>query len=310
MKALPTAIIGFGKIAEDQHVPAIQGTPGLVLAAVVSARGAGPAGVPVFRSVAELLASGLAIEACAHCNTPGARFETALETLAAGKHTMLEKPPAATLAQCAQIERAVASAGVTLMTTWHSQANPAVEQARAWLADKRLTAIRVDWREDVRKWHPGQDWIWAPGGFGVFDPGINGLSILTRMLPFSPYVRAARLAVPANRAMPIAAQVTLGGAGFSGSFEACFDWRETAGECWQIAVECDAGALLLAGGGRHLTINGAVVAAHGDGEYPLLYARFAELVAAGENDVHVDPLRLVADAFLLGTREMVAPFND
>ncbi len=310
MTALSTAIIGYGKIAEDQHVPAIRTTPGLVLAAVVSARGAGPAGVPVFRSVADLLASGIAIDACVHCNTPAARFETALETLAAGKHTMLEKPPAATLAHCAQIERAAARAGVTLMTTWHSQANPAVEQARAWLADKRLTAIRVDWREDVRKWHPGQDWIWAPGGFGVFDPGINGLSILTRILPFAPYVRASRLAVPANRAMPIAAELTMGGANFSGSFEAHFDWRETVGERWQIAVECDAGTLLLAGGGRHLTINGAVVAAHDDGEYPLLYARFAALVAAGESDAHFDPLRLVADAFLLGTRELIAPFDN
>lgn len=310
MTALTIAIIGYGKIAQDQHVPAISATPGVVLAAVVSARGAGPAGVPVFATVAGLLTSGLAVDACALCAMPAARFDTALELIAAGKHLMLEKPPAATLAQCADIARAAQTANVSLMTTWHSQANAAVEQARGWLADKRIDRLRVEWREDVRKWHPGQDWIWAAGGFGVFDPGINALSILTRILPFAPYVIDARLLVPANRAMPIAAALTLGGAGIDGDFRAHFDWRETEAECWQITAECDAGTLVLAGGGRSLTINGDVVASHGDVEYATLYGRFAALVASRESDVHVDPLRLVADAFLLGTRETVAPFDD
>ncbi|MFM9829645.1 MAG: Gfo/Idh/MocA family protein [Sphingomonas sp.] len=309
MATLNVAIIGYGKIAEDQHVPAIRATPGLKLAAVVSARGAGPAGVPVFGTVAALLASGLAIDACAHCNTPTARFETALETIAAGKHILLEKPPAATLAQCAEIERAAAASGVSLMTTWHSQANMAVERAREWLSDKQLTSILVDWREDVRKWHPGQEWIWAPGGFGVFDPGINGLSILTRILPFAPYATASRLWVPANRAMPIAASLTMGGAGFRGAFDVQFDWRETAAERWQIAVESDAGTLLLAAGGRSLALNGDVVVAHGDHEYSSLYASFAALVAARQSYFHIAPLQIVADAFLLGTRETVPPFE-
>jgi D-galactose 1-dehydrogenase len=43
--------------------------------------------------------------------------------------------------------------------------------------------VNVIWREDVRVWHPGQDWIWQPGGLGVFDPGINALSIITHILP-------------------------------------------------------------------------------------------------------------------------------
>jgi hypothetical protein len=45
--------------------------------------------------------------------------------------------------------------------------------------------VEIVWHEDVRKWHPGQQWIWEPGGFGVFDPGINALSIATRIFPAS-----------------------------------------------------------------------------------------------------------------------------
>ena len=45
-------------------------------------------------------------------------------------------------------------------------------------------------------------------------------------------------------------------------------------------------------------------------EYPALYRRFRELAASGECDVDLAPLQLVADAFLLGRRRTVEPFED
>jgi len=47
-----------------------------------------------------------------------------------------------------------------------------------------------------------------------------------------------------------------------------------------------------------------------EAEYPGLYRRFVELVAAGTSDVDLAPLRLVADAFMLGSRRTVEPFED
>lgn len=44
-------------------------------------------------------------------------------------------------------------------------------------------------------------------------------------------------------------------------------------------------------------------------EYPELYARFAELIAARESDADAAPLRLVADAFLLATTRTVGRFE-
>ena len=45
------------------------------------------------------------------------------------------------------------------------------------------------------------------------------------------------------------------------------------------------------------------------GEYPRLYAQMAELVRSGGVDMDLAPLRHVADAFLLGRRVAVAPFD-
>ncbi len=47
-----------------------------------------------------------------------------------------------------------------------------------------------------------------------------------------------------------------------------------------------------------------------DREYPRLYARFVQLVRDRASDVDVDPLRIVADAFLCGERVTVEPFED
>jgi D-galactose 1-dehydrogenase len=45
-------------------------------------------------------------------------------------------------------------------------------------------------------------------------------------------------------------------------------------------------------------------------EYAGLYRRFIELAATGETDVDLAPFQLVADAFLLGRRRTVEPFDD
>jgi D-galactose 1-dehydrogenase len=45
------------------------------------------------------------------------------------------------------------------------------------------------------------------------------------------------------------------------------------------------------------------------GEYSRLYADMARLVKEGAIDLDLAPLRHVADAFMLGRRETVAPFE-
>jgi D-galactose 1-dehydrogenase len=308
MNPLRVAIVGFGKIARDQHVPAIAASEGVELVAVADPVASLP-GVPHAATLVELLRSGPDIDAVAICTPPQIRQTQAAIALAAGKHVLLEKPPGATVAEIAPLSAAARAAGRTLFTAWHSRYAPAVEPARHLLAGREINSVRIIWKEDVRVWHPGQAWIFQPGGLGVFDPGINALSILTCILPQPLFVTSADLAFPANRDAPIAASLALSDArGLKIAAE--FDFRQTGPQSWDIQIETDGGLVSFSQGGRKLTVGDRQHVDAAKAEYPALYRRFRELAASGECDVDLTPLQLVADAFLLGRRRTVEPFED
>jgi D-galactose 1-dehydrogenase len=304
--AIRLAIVGLGKIAGDQHIPAIAGTEGIELAAIAS-RNASIDGIAHFTTLDELLATGPDIDAVALCTPPQVRHAQAATALKAGKHVLLEKPPGATVGELTPLIAAARQTGRTLFATWHSRFAPAVEPARAFLAGRQIKSVIVEWKEDVRVWHPGQAWIWEPGGFGVFDPGINALSILTRILPRSFFLTQAALSFPRNRAAPIAADLI-----FSDDtglpIRAEFDWRQTGPETWDIHAETDAGRLTLSSGGSRLVHDDRTLIDQQQAEYRGIYRRFIELIANGVSDVDLSPLAHVADAFMLGRRHEVEPF--
>lgn len=303
--ATRVALVGIGKIARDQHIPAIAASAEWELAATVSRHG-GIDGVEHFADIETMLAARPDIAVVSLCLPPVPRFAYAQAALLAGRHVMLEKPPGATLAEVHALQAIAAARGLTLFATWHSRMAQAVAPAQAWLASKTVTRAHVTWREDVRKWHPGQNWVFEPGGMGVFDPGINALSILTAILPAPVHLTAATLEFPANRQTPIAAQLT-----FSGDVSAEFDWRHEGAQTWDIEVETDHGTLALRMGGNVLEIDGKVAGGENSimGEYPALYARMAELVAAGQSEVDLAPMVHVADALTLGRRVVVDSFD-
>jgi D-galactose 1-dehydrogenase len=306
--ATKIALCGFGKIAHDQHLPAITASPAFELVAIADPAG-GDAGVPCFASLAELLAALPEVEAVAMCQPPQLRFADALTAIRAGKQVLLEKPPAPTLAAAEALVAAAAAQGTTLFAAWHSRFAPGVEPARAWLKGKSVRRATITWREDVRVWHPGQGWVWEPGGLGVFDPGINALSIATEILPRPLALKRADLSFPSNRSTPIAAALDL--ADSSGArVTADFDWRGDTAQRWDIDVAYDGGALTLRDGGAKLLVDGVSQLEAPDDEYPSLYRRFLELIASGRSDVDLTPLTLAADAFLLGRRIEVDAFAE
>jgi D-galactose 1-dehydrogenase len=302
------AVVGLGKIARDQHLPALQANPAFALVATVCPFGASTDGVPGFATLEELRAAEVAVDAVAICTPPQVRCRVATEALGQGLHVLLEKPPAATLSEAAALVDLAAEAGLTIFAAWHSRFAAGVEPARQWLAGREVLGARITWREDVRVWHPGQAWIWQAGGFGVFDPGINALSIATRILPGGICLTDAELEIPANRDAPIAARLTMQ-TGAGAPIAADFDFRQTGPQTWDIEVETDAGTLLLSRGGSVLTLPGETRQAS-DAEYPALYARFAELIRSGSSEVDTAPLRLVADAFLRGRMLRTDAFDD
>ncbi|HEX2134804.1 MAG TPA: Gfo/Idh/MocA family oxidoreductase, partial [Microvirga sp.] len=251
------------------------------------------------------------LEAVAICTPPQVRHGIAREALEAGKHVLLEKLSAATLSELEDLRRFGERAGRVVFTVWHSQFNRAVDEAQRALQGHEVRRLVVTWKEDVRRWHPGQQWIWQPGGFGVFDPGVNALSILTKILPEPIFLRRAELSFPENRDAPIAAALELAAGRGDEEWRAVFDWRETGPETWTVEVETRSGlSLALTRGGRRLEVGGQLAAEEDTPEYRGVYARFATLLDQARSEVDGAPFRLVADAFLVGRRVVAGPFED
>ncbi len=300
-------LVGIGKIARDQHLPAIAADDRFRLVATASRHATLP-GTPGHADIDPLLRGGHDLHAVSLCTPPSGRFEVAAAAIDAGLHVMIEKPPGATVSEVVELARRAEKAGVTLFATWHSREAAGVDAARVWLATRSIRSVRIEWREDIRVWHPGQDWILEAGGFGVFDPGINALSIATAILPQALRISSSTLHVPANRAAPIAASLAMvHGADTPVSAE--FDFLQTGPQSWDVIVETDDGVLRLSEGGRRLSINGTAALESANREYPRLYQRFADLIAAGDSDIDLRPLQLVADAFLVGRTISTASFE-
>lgn len=299
-------LVGIGKIAHDQHLPAIAANDRFTLSATAS-RNATLRDVPGHGDLDAMIAGNHQLDAVSLCTPPGGRFEQAVAAIDAGLHVMLEKPPAATVSEILALAERARARGVVLFATWHSREAACVDRARDWLTDKTIRTVRIDWKEDIRRWHPGQEWILEAGGFGVFDPGINALSIATRILPDGLVLHAATMEVPEGRASPLRAELRMKSG--AAPVAVTFDFLQTGPQIWTIAVDTDAGMSELSMGGSILTLPGGAPEKAADREYPRLYARFADLIAIGESDVDVRPLQLVADAFMLAERRIGPRFE-
>jgi predicted dehydrogenase len=306
-------LVGIGKVARDQHIPLLRASPHFELVACTS-RNNRVDGVANFTTVEAMLAGGPGLDAVVVCSPPQVHYEAAKCALLAGKHVFMEKPPCATTAELGRLTELARVGKRTFFQTWHMRYAPRVSDAKRWLKGRKVLGARIVWKEDVRHWHPGQSWIFQAGGFGVFDPGINAISVLTKILPEPVFVESAEHFVPENCQAPIAANLVL--RTDSGvKISAAFDFLYAGEAIWDIEVETDGGALKLSFAGAVLSIDGQRLEfpPHKDGayaEYMQLYRRFAELIAAGESEIDATPFRLVADAFLAGKRTPVARFEE
>ena len=307
-RTVAVAIVGPGKIVRDQHVPAIAGSGVFEIVASVS-RSSGLPNYPVFASVEDLLASDVKVDAVAICTPPQVREDIAHVVIAAGVDVLLEKPPAMTPSAFEAIRRHASERGVVLFATWHSRFAPMVEPARTLIAAHGgIARARITWREDAHHWHPGQTWLWEPGGLGVFDPGINALSIFTRLTDARVVVRSAEFDVPANCHSPVAARLEMVAGDAPVAVD--FDFRQKGEQSWDIHIVCADGTTVDLGlGGSRLSVDGQTAQSAPEAEYPGIYRRFAELLQTGESDADGTPLQLVADAFMIAKCNRVEDFH-
>lgn len=297
MQATRIAIVGAGKIARDAHVPAIAASPDFSLVAALDPV-ASLEGVPTYRALAEMLAAEPDLDAVALCCPPQHRTGLAVAAIEAGLAVLLEKPPAATMQEARSLlGAALGRESAVLFAAWHSRFAAMVPAAREALAGDRVIGGSVTWKEDFRRWHPDQPWLWRAGGFGVLDPGINALSILTEIAPGPVTVLTSEFDVVAHRDAPIAARIGLDLAGAGITLD--LDFRHRGAEEWTIALETAAGRrLVLSQGGARLSLDG--IAREPDvpasREYDGVYARFAKAIRRRSIDVDLEPLRIALDA--------------
>ena len=114
---LRVGLVGVGKIA-DQNIPARTETKFDLSCA---SRNASVSGVPSFPDLDTMLAAVPDLHCISICTPPQVHFDAALTALRAGKHVMLEKPPAATTRQIALLAEEAARRNLTLFQTWHSR---------------------------------------------------------------------------------------------------------------------------------------------------------------------------------------------
>ncbi|GEN26253.1 dehydrogenase [Halomonas cupida] len=313
MSVFRVGLVGAGKIVQDQHLAAIEATPGLELVAYADP-GVQLEGLPGFTDLTAMLDAHPEIDAVAICTPARLRHRLAREALTRGRAVLLEKPPATTLAEAEDLRSLAEDLGQVLFSAWHSRYAPGIAQARKWLSRGQVDSVAIRWHEDVHVWHPGQTWLWEAGGMGVFDPGINALSILTHLLDEPFFLKGAELEVPGNCQTPIAARLDFhlgdGPSGQARRIAADLDFRHEDPPHWNMTFETDCGVLALEGGGARLIIDGEVVIDAPEREYQGVYAHFHELLARGVSDMDITPLRHVADALMLGHRHWVEDFVD
>jgi predicted dehydrogenase len=316
------AIVGCGEIARKQHARFLcsdANDTGFRLVATADPHASMDVeDVRHYPDHRTMLAAEPELAAVAVCTPTFTHFEIARDALLAGKHTLLEKPPASTVAELVELQRIAAERGVVLCTSFHSQHNEAVRQAADLLArigpgrnlpEKNLPGrnlkVLITWRENYDRWHPGQRWPWQRGGCGVFDSGINALSMLSHILPNVEFrVLTAKFLLPANAETPSTATLQLS-ADETGRGDFLFEWTKGGEDLWEIEVSLEhAGAAretITIKNFNTLSRNGKMIleATTGGDEYAGVYRKFADTVKRGVTVVSYKEMRIIEEAFAL-----------
>lgn len=294
-KAHRIGIVGLGKIAQAEHLPAIYSNPDFELAFVVDRNVEIDLKIPVFKSLSDALKSGIAFDAISICTSPQVRYELYEQLLEQPCAILLEKPAAANYSLAKQIKQHALSRNQCLFAAWHSRFAACAHVAVEWARHHKIKFGEIIWCENPAKWHPGQEWIWREGGFGVFDPGMNALSLLTQIVPVPWSLTSAELEIPRNAETPSRAIFVL--ENDRTEVTARFEFHDHENESWTIRLMADDGSTMeLLDGGAGLRLDGAPVdAGCSRGEYDRVYQRFSELIARKESDCDLQPLAIIED---------------
>ena len=177
MNRVKTAVIGTGKVSHN-HAKSLQLLPESVLTAVCgrnaekTAAFAAQYGIKPYTDVAQMIAAE-GIEAVVICTPHPTHAQPAIAAMRAGAHVLVEKPLAATLADCDAMIAAAKTSGVKLGVVSQRRLYEPVKRLKAALDAGKIgrpilgTVIMLGWRNQA--YYESDPWrgTWEQEGGGV-----------------------------------------------------------------------------------------------------------------------------------------------
>ena len=315
-------IVGYGEIASKAHTPAIEQRADCNIQAIVDinptaaslllSKSSKKKNIPCYTSLSSALQQHPDINAASICTPQSATMDYAYESVELyGLHTLLEKPPGdhTRLPRLLEIAK---EKNVTVFTAYHSTVPPGIPYIQEWVQQNHssITKIKIEWKENVRKWHPNQQWVTTRDGLGVLDILFNPISLLVYVLPNGPpQFVSANLIRPSNWQSPISGTVsmlstssTTGqrsipiGAEFAWDYEPSLTKTDPE-EIWDISFEATTTTsskittMVIKDGGAQVYIDDDRVTTEPTADYMIgpeyvnLYSRFVHLIQQGESYV-------------------------
>ena len=173
--------IGCGRVTNELHLPALKQLPGVEIVGLADrdpdALRRASRHVRAMHLAADYhaLLKMDSIDAVAVCVPPGQHVEVALAALDAGKHLLIEKPPALTLEECDRLISRAAARNRTVMVGFNTRWHRLARHARALIQQgdlgplELLRSVRTSLHQTVPEWRKTR----ATGGGVLLDLAIH-----------------------------------------------------------------------------------------------------------------------------------------
>jgi len=177
---LSVGVVGAGTIARS-HIKAIGSLDNIRLAAVMDPDGeraraeAGPRGARAYEDLESLLADP-GVEAVHVCSPHNVHGDQVVAAAGSGKHVLVEKPMALTLAECDRMIEAAESADVVLMVGQVMRHSPINLKAREMIAEGAIGTVGHQMRRRLSAFNPAGDN--STYGAWYMDLEVGGVCVL------------------------------------------------------------------------------------------------------------------------------------
>ncbi len=195
--ALRIGVAGTGHWADTVHIPGLKAQPAAELVGVWGRNAgtvgtvAGRHGIRGFTRFEDMLAT---VDAVSFSVPPAVQVGLAVAAAEAGKHLLLEKPIAPTVADAERITAAAEKSGVSTVVFFTRRFVPEFERMLQEARAKRWAGARV--RQHTEAMLPGSPYVgsvWRQAdGAALWDLGPHALSVLTAILGPVERVSASR----------------------------------------------------------------------------------------------------------------------